>query len=106
MIAEEIREVIKKRTETNDEWEYGLEKCWEEEAEILTRNVNDTIWFFENECTADELSWISEVFDEIFEKNPDRKLYECIINTCRKYPEECEKYHILQQLDGWDKMIQ
>ncbi len=106
MITEEIRKAIKNRTETNDEWEYGLDKCWKEEVEILTRNVEDTIWFFENECTADELSWISEVFDEILEKRPERRLYECILNTCKKYPKECEKYHIMQQLDGWDKILQ
>ena len=105
MITDEIRAVLKRRAETEDEWDYGVEKCWEEEVEILTRNVKDTIWFFENECTADELSWISEVFDEIFEKTPDIELYYCIRNTCTKYPEECEKYYIFQQLDDWEEAI-
>ncbi len=105
MITDEIRAVLKKRSETDDEWDYGLEKCWREEVEILTRSVKDTIWFFENECTADELSWISEVFDEIFEKLPNKELLECIKDTCKKYPEECEKYYIMQQLDGLENIL-
>ena len=31
-----FREVIRQREETDDEWDYGIEQCWEQEIAILT----------------------------------------------------------------------
>ena len=36
--------------------------------ELFSRNLQETIDFLDNACTADRLSWISEVFKEIFAK--------------------------------------
>ena len=72
MITDEIRASISKRASTDDEWDFGVKQCWDEEIAILSRNIEDTIAFLENDCTADEFSWLSEVFDDVAEKTRGR----------------------------------
>ncbi|MBQ7529859.1 hypothetical protein IJT10_08200 [bacterium] len=94
MITEEIRAAIDKRISTNDEWAYGVEQCYKEEINILSRNIEDTINFLENECTADEFSWLSEVFDDVAQKTQSRKFVSCLNKIANKFSEECKKYRI------------
>ena len=89
-----FREVIKQREETADEWDYGIEQCWKKEIEILSEDIPSTIEFLKTECTADEYSWISEVIDDIVDKNPSRELVECYSELMAKFPEEYQKYNI------------
>lgn len=98
-----IRAALQKRISTDDEWEYGVNQCWNEEIEILSRNINDTIAFFENECTADEFSWLSEVFEQVAKKTQSHAFVECLYRIAKKYPNECAKYHVdfvIQCADG------
>ncbi|MDE6781451.1 MAG: hypothetical protein K2J40_08340 [Ruminococcus sp.] len=96
MITEEIRAAIGKRA--SGAWEHLIKQCWEEETEILSRNIDDTIDFLENECTADEFSWLSEVFDDVAERTQSRKFVDCLYRVADKYPEESAKYHIVENL--------
>ncbi len=98
MITEEIRRIIKKRIATDDEWDYGVQQCWNEEIEILTNNIEETIWFLENECTADEFVWLSEIFDDVAEKTQSRLFVDCLYRVAEKYRTECEKYNVIGNL--------
>ena len=61
MNIEKFRKVIARLIEVNEisngNWEYGIEQCWKEEVEILSEDIETTIQFLNNECTADEYSW-------------------------------------------------
>ena len=94
MITEEIRAAIKERAATDDEWAYGVQKCCNKEIEILSRNMEDTIRFLENECTADEFSWLSEIFDDVTEKTQSQAFVDCLYKVAKKYPLETKKYYI------------
>lgn len=94
MITEEIRAAIQKRAATEDEWAYGVDQCCKEEIDILARDIEDTISFLETECTAEEFSWLSEVFDDVAERTQSRAFVECLYRVAKKYPEECKKYYI------------
>ena len=59
--------MIKEREATDDEWAYGVEQCHQKLISLLSENIDETIIFLDNDCTADQFSWISEVFDEIAE---------------------------------------
>lgn len=103
MMMKEIRAVIKKRILTDDEWDYGVNQCWNEEIEILSRNINDTITFLETDCTADEFSWLSEVFEQIAKKTQSRAFVDCLYRVAKKYSDTCKEYHIdlvIQCADG------
>ena len=47
--------------------DYGTEKCWKEETEILSEDISETIDFFKNQCTDEEFFWLSSVFSDVSE---------------------------------------
>lgn len=103
MMIEDIRASIQKRILTDDEWDFGINQCWEKEIEILSRNIHDTIGFLETDCTADEFSWLSEVFEQVAKKTQSRAFVDCLYRIAKKYHEICEEYHIdyvIQCADG------
>lgn len=103
MNIKEFRDVIARRIYVEEisqgEWADGIEECWKKEIQILSEDIPSTIEFLRNECTADEYSWISEVIDDVVDKNPSRELVECYKSLMKKYPDECEKYNIAGVVD-------
>lgn len=102
MITEEIRAVTGQRAVFSDDewycWEHFIEQCRQEEAEILSRHIDDTIYFLENECTADEFSWLSEVFDDVAERTRSWEFVDCLYRIADKYSEELSDTHIVGNL--------
>ncbi len=93
-----FREVLREReriaTECQDEWDYGIEQCWQQEIEILTEDVTSTMDYLLNDCTADEYVWISEVLDDITEQVHNSELVACYKSLMIRFPEETQKYNI------------
>jgi hypothetical protein len=98
MITNEIKAAIKKRAETNDEWVFGVEQCWKEEIEILSRNMQETIDFLKNDCSADEFTWLSEVFEDVSEKTQSKEFIDTLHFLAKKFPEESAKYNIPEMI--------
>lgn len=94
MDVQKFRDVLKKLDETEIEYDYGIEMCWKEEVEILSEDIPSTIEYLQNQCTADEFMWISEIIDDLAEKTRSRELVECYKKLMAKFPEEAKKYHV------------
>ena len=94
MITEEIRAAIAKRIATDDEWDYGVKQCWAEQIEILSRNIDETIAFFENDCTEDEFAWLSEVIEDVAKTTQSREFVDCLFRVAKKYPEKTKSANI------------
>ena len=99
MITEEIKKAIKKRMATNNVWDDAVNLCWKEEIEILSRNIDDTIAYLENDCTGEEFVWLSEVIDDVVEKTQSRPFVDCLFRVAKKFPEECKNYSIYYVLE-------
>lgn len=97
-----FREIIERREYVEEishgEWDAGIEECRKKEIEILSEDVSASIRFLENECTANEYSWISEIIDDLVEKTQSKELVECYKNLMSKFPEECKKYCIAESV--------
>lgn len=93
-----IRERCRIATECRDEWSFGIEKCWSQEIEILCEDVDATISFLQNECTAEEFSWISEIIDNLAERTRSRELVQAYKNLIDKFPEESKESNILESI--------
>ena len=97
-----FRDIIKERSriaiETQDEWDYGIERCWNAEIAVLSENVEETIRFLDQDCTADEFFWISEIFDELVEATQSKALIECFYRVAKKYPAEAARYYIIDHI--------
>ena len=94
MDVQKIREVIRRRNETHDEYDYGVEMCNKEEIQVLAEDIPSTIEYLKNDCTADEFVWISEIIDDLAEKTRNRELMECYKSLMGKFPEESKRYHV------------
>ena len=64
------------------------------EIELFTRNLQETIQFLDNECTADQLIWLSEVFEEISAKLQSWEFIDALKRAADRFPEECAQYNI------------
>lgn len=99
-----FREVIKERiriaVDSQDEWDYGIKKCREEEIAILCEDIKSTSVFIETECTADELSWISEIWDDVATKTQSIRFIRSLEAAIKKYPEEDKKYHLRENIQS------
>ncbi|EFO68443.1 hypothetical protein [Lactobacillus iners] len=94
MDVQKFKEVIRRRKETHDEYDYGVEMCNKEEIQILAEDIPSTIEYLKNDCTADEFVWISEIIDDLAEKTQNRELMECYKSLMGKFPEESKRYHV------------
>ncbi len=97
--VEKIRETIKRREATNDEWQAGVEKCWAELTETLTEDIEVTRKFLLEDCTADEASWVSEVYDDIVYKTQSQEYIDLLRKSIDRFPEEAERHHMAENLD-------
>lgn len=94
-----IREIISKRAATNDEWQDGVERCWAGLTDALTGDIDTTRKFLLEDCTADEASWVSEVYDDIVCKTQSREYIDLLRKSIERFPEEDKKHHLSENLD-------
>ncbi|MBQ1627692.1 MAG: hypothetical protein II098_00850 [Treponema sp.] len=78
---------------------WQLDEYDEEFSSIMSNHLPETVDFIKNDCTEGDFSWLSEIFDEIVEKTKSKEFVNCIKETAKKFPEECEKYYIIGAID-------
>lgn len=103
MIKDRIIPIIEERESTDDEWDYGVEQCHKKLIELMTEDINMSIQFLDNDCTADQFSWLSEVFDEIAEITQSKEFIEALKRLAIKYPEETKTYNIMSFIESAER---
>ena len=95
MNVNELKAVVSERIrigdETQDEWYYGIQQCWDKEIEILSRDIEQTINFIENECDDKTFYWISEVFDDVAEITQSKEFVSTIKRRAAKVVDDEER---------------
>ena len=91
--------------EMQDSWDNGIKKCHDELIRILTEDIKSTVEFLEKECTADEFSWLSEIFIEIIDVTQSQDFIKVLYELSEKYPEETEDYNILYFIETAEKHL-
>lgn len=105
MIKERIIPIIEER-ESVDSWDYGIEQCHKKLITLFTEDINKSIEFLDNDCTADQFSWLSEVFDEIAEITQSKEFIEALKRLAIKYPEETKTYNIMSFIESAEGSIE
>ena len=82
-----------------DDW-LKTEETWKKEIEILCENMDETVRYLKEECTAAGFSWISEVMEDVAERTQSLEFVEALYQVAKKYPEEVKKYNIMSFIDG------
>lgn len=81
------------------EWDYGVQQSWKEVLAIISESLDDTVNFIENDCTPNEFSWLSEIYNKIIDIFPSQKIITALRKTASKYPDEVEKYNLNYCID-------
>lgn len=92
MDVQRFKEVIKKRNETHDEYDYGVEMCNSKGIQILSEDVASTIEYLKNECTAEKFFWISEIIDDVAYQTQSTELVECYKSLGDKFTEKAKTF--------------
>ena len=69
------------------------------EIDLLARNLQETVDFLDNDCTGEQLVWLSEVFEEISAKLQSWDFIDALGRCADKYPEECKVYNIKECIE-------
>ena len=69
------------------------------EIDLLARNLQETVDFLDNDCTEEQLVWLSEVFEEISAKLQSWDFIDALNRCADKYPEECKVYNIRECIE-------
>lgn len=104
-LKDEYVKIINLREEEDRKHLSEIPDYWEKspainaEIELFTKNLQETIGFLDNDCTADQLSWMSEVFEEISAKLQSWDFIDALGRCADKYPEECKVYNIRECIE-------
>ncbi|HGE5781594.1 MULTISPECIES: hypothetical protein [Bacillus] len=85
-IENKMEVILDKRKKLNLNDDYGIQKSWNEIIEVLSENAENTIKYFEN-CSKEDLYWISEVFEDIVEIVRSKEFINCLRKLDKKFPE-------------------
>lgn len=105
MDVKKLREAIIERENTNDEYDFGIEQCHKKMLDVIAEDPIGTVAFLRNECTANEFSWLSEIFDEIVMATKSKEIIESLYYLHGKYPEESETYNILAFIESAEQLL-
>lgn len=94
MIKDEFEKIVAELEATDMNNSDAVDVLWNKEIKLFTEDINSTIEFVKNDCTANQFSWMSEVWDDIVEKTKSREFIDVLRETAKKFPEECAKYNI------------
>ena len=78
---------------------YEMSPTINAEIELLARNLQETVDFLDNDCTGEQLVWLSEVFEEISAKLQSWDFIDALNRCADKYPEECKVYSIKECIE-------
>lgn len=105
MKVEDLRAELIHRLSLDVNDDYRIEESWKRLTNILTESVDDTICFFNNECTDEEFFWLSEVFSDVSEVLQSKEFVQTLRNrlarvTPDKYDQKSfDDEHIRKYVD-------
>lgn len=77
----------------------SLDRLWNDLANLLSENIEDTINFMNNEINGEEFVWISEVFYDIADKTQSKEFIKALYEIAKKFPGETKKYNIISDIE-------
>ncbi|MGI5829884.1 MAG: hypothetical protein ACOX8U_06930 [Bradymonadia bacterium] len=79
--------------------------CWEEQLQYILLDLDGLVRYIESDITENEFSSLSSIFDEIVENTQSRSFIAALKRAAERFPEECERYNILEFIDDAEKLL-
>lgn len=94
-----LRGVMDTLIGTDHDWPGIIDRVWEETADALTSNYEATRQFLLEDCTAEDIIMVSEVYEEIFERAPEQRYAELLRQSLDRVPDENQRAHTRRILE-------
>ena len=88
MNVSKLKELIKERPQIDAQNDILTERSQNDQYNILSLNLSDTIDFLNN-CSSEELYWVSELFERLSEHFKSQKLIECMEKNEKRTGIDC-----------------
>ena len=90
---------LSKKIGLENDWQQ--KQSWEHTSDFAANHILETIEFIKTVCSAEEFSTIAvSLAEDIAEKSKSKEFIEALRETAKKFPEECEKYNIYDDIDS------
>ena len=95
-IKDEYTAILQQRLKENgiddtpDYWETS--PAIKAEIELFSRNLQETVQFLDNDCTAEQLIWLSEVFEEISANLQSWEFIDALNRASQRFPKHKERF--------------
>lgn len=99
-ISKDFTELIEKRKEYKGDVDYENNPVIKAMVQLFTQNIEETIEFLNEDCSAEQLIWLSEIMDEIAAKTKSRAFIEACYRLAERYPSAAQKYNIKFFIDS------
>lgn len=77
--------ILAERKQKHVEDDYGIQECWDKMVELLSKDAHQTIQYLQN-CSEEDIYFISEVFEDISERLQSPKYILCLRELDKKFP--------------------
>ena len=94
MIKNIMEEIILERKKKHIEDDYGIERCWNQMIDILSKDLNDTIKYLQN-CSEEDIYYISEIFEDVSGNLKSKEYIRCLRELDKKFP----KLNLTEDID-------
>lgn len=95
----QFKEAIKLQSQIFPEDDVAAEEAWDRTVTVCLEHVDYLLEYLRTDCSASDISWLSEVFDELVQKAEDPALVVELVNTILRFPTENKKYYLMDNLD-------
>ncbi len=99
-ISQDFNELIEKRKEYDSDIDYENNPVISAMIRLLTQNINQTIKFLNEDCSEEQLIWLSEIMDEIAETTNSKEFITACYRLADRYPATTQKYNIKFFIDS------
>ena len=93
-IINAIHSVIRGRIQDPNAYYYPL-LWWEKEINILTSDLNACIRFISSEASDEEMSWLSEIYEDLIDKTQSAELLQCIHDRVERIQDTKERANLI-----------
>ena len=93
-IFKDYNDLVAQRIKIEGDIDYEKDPVILGTIELMTKNIEETIAFLDNDCTEEQFIWLSEVFDEIAQRTRSKSFIDALVRASKKYPKATEKYNI------------
>lgn len=86
MLKDIMDKIIAERKSKDIEDDYGIQTCWDKMIHVLSNDIYETVAYLEN-CSEEEIYFISEVFEDISEQLQSKQYIDCLKKLDKKFPD-------------------